>query len=229
MKNKKLIAALLAIFSVLIVDQWLKIYIKTSFYYGEKVAVLGDWFSLLFVENPGMAYGWEIPFLPGDVAKILLSSFRIVAVVIIAFYLRGLIKKQLPTGLIVSIALVFAGALGNILDSLFYGLMFSASSMHNVATWVPFGTGYTGVLTGDVVDMLSFDLFTVDLPFYGEFNFFAPIFNVADFAISLGVGIILVFHRKNFQKNFFNSKQGDENEVEEQKSQNPSEPVAVQD
>lgn len=223
MKNKKLIAALITIFSVLIIDQWLKIYIKTSFYYGQKMPVLGEWFSLLFVENPGMAYGWEIPFLPADVAKILLSLFRIVAVVIIAVYLRGLVKKQLPTGLIVSIALVFSGALGNILDSLFYGLVFSGSSMHSVATWVPFGTGYTGVLTGDVVDMLSFDLFTVDLPYYGEFNFFAPIFNVADFAISLGVGIILVFHRKNFQKNFFAAKEEEEKaEIEQLQDEAPA-------
>lgn len=207
LKNKKLIVALSTIFTVLVLDQWLKIWVKTTFHYNEELPIFGTWFSLLFVENPGMAFGWEIPFLPGDGAKILLSLFRVVAVVVIAIYLRGLIKKNLSTGLIVSIALVFAGALGNILDSMFYGLIFSGSSYHAPAIWVPFGEGYTGMLTGHVVDMLSFDLFTVELPIIGVFNFFAPIFNLADFAISLGVGIILVFHRKDFQKNFLNKEE----------------------
>ncbi len=205
MKNNKLVIAIVTILAVLVLDQWLKIYVKTSFYYNEEVPILGDWFSLLFVENPGMAFGWEIPFLGRDSAKIILSLFRVVAVVLIAFYLKGLIEKKLPTGLIVSIAMIFAGALGNILDSAFYGLIFSESTygFQSLATKVPFGEGYTGFLTGHVVDMLRFDFFTVDLPFYGNFNFFAPIFNLADFAISLGVGIILVFQRKNFQENFF--------------------------
>ena len=205
MKNNKLVVAIVTILTVLVLDQWLKIYVKTSFYYNEEVPILGDWFSLLFVENPGMAFGWEIPFLGRDSAKVILSLFRVVAVVLIAFYLRGLIQKKLPTGLIVSIAMIFAGALGNIIDSAFYGLIFTESTygFQSLATQVPFGEGYTGFLTGHVVDMLRFDFFTVDLPFYGNFNFFAPIFNLADFAISLGVGIILVFQRKTFQENFF--------------------------
>lgn len=207
MKNKKLGFALLTIFIVLLVDQWLKIYVKTNMHYNEKIPVLGDWFNLLFVENPGMAFGWEIPFLSKEAAKMILSLFRVVAVGVIAYYLWGLIKRQISTGLVVSIAMIFSGALGNIIDSAVYGLIFSESShsMSMVAEVVPIGEGYAGFLTGDVVDMLRFDLFTVDLPWYGRFNFFEPIFNVADFAISLGVGLILVFYRKDFQKNFFGS------------------------
>lgn len=194
-------------------DQWLKIYVKTNMYYNQEIPVLGDWFSLLFVENPGMAFGWQIPFLSENTAKVLLSLFRVVAVGLIGVYLVGLIKRGVSTGLVVSIALVFSGALGNILDSAFYGLMFSSSvGMHLTADFVPFGEGYTGFLTGHVVDMLKFDLFTVDLPFYGRFNFFAPIFNLADFAISLGVGIILVFHRKDFQTNFLANEEKNSNE-----------------
>lgn len=204
MKNKKLLLALLTVFLVLLFDQWLKIYVKTSMYYNEEIPIFGQWFSLLFVENRGMAFGWELPFLGKDSAKIVLSVFRVVAVGIIAFYLWGLIKRGVSNGLVVSISLIFSGALGNILDSAFYGLMFtkSTNSMHLLSEWVPFGQGYARFLTGHVVDMLRFDLFTVDLPFYGTFNFFAPIFNLADFAISVGVGIILFFYRKDFQNNF---------------------------
>lgn len=213
MKNRKLGIALLTILLVLFLDQWLKIYVKTNFHYNEERPILGTWFSLLFVENRGMAFGWELPFFGKDTAKILLSLFRVVAVAAIAYYLYQLVKKKVSSGLIVSIALIFSGAMGNILDSAFYGLIFtdSARAMGAVATTVPWGEGYASFLTGHVVDMLRFDLFTVDLPFYGSFNFFAPIFNLADFAISLGVGIILLFQRKSFQENFF-SKEGDQQE-----------------
>jgi signal peptidase II len=210
LKNNKALLAVLTIFLVLLFDQWLKIYVKTSMYYNEEIPVFGRWFSLLFVENKGMAFGWELPFLGEYTAKIVLSTFRIVAVVIIAFYLKGLIKKGISNGLIVSISLIFSGALGNILDSAFYGMIFSESShnMHSLAQFVPWGEGYMPFLTGHVVDMLRFDLFTVDLPFYGRFNFFAPIFNLADFAISLGVGLILFFYRKDFQENVLDKPEG---------------------
>lgn len=177
-------------------------------YYNQKIPVLGDWFSLLFVENKGMAFGWELPFFGEYTAKILLSSFRVVAVIMIAFYLKSLIEKGISNGLVISISLIFSGALGNILDSAFYGMLFTQSShdMHLLSKLVPWGEGYAPFLTGHVVDMLRFDLFTVDLPMYGRFNFFAPIFNLADFAISLGVGLILFFYRKDFQTNFLDKE-----------------------
>jgi signal peptidase II len=146
------------------------------------------------VENPGMAFGWEIPFLGPDGAKILLSLFRIVAVGVIVYYLVGLIKRKVSKGLIVSISLIFAGAFGNIIDSLFYGLIFSQSPHHSFsAEMVSFGDGYAGFLTGKVVDMFSL-------------SFFPPIFNLADVAISVGVGMIIVFQRNSFQTEFFNNK-----------------------
>lgn len=208
MNSKKLLYALLTVFLVLLVDQWLKIYVKTSFFYNESRPVFGDWFTLNFVENPGFAYGLEIPLLSKTGAKITLSVFRIVAVGVIGVYLFQLIKKGISTALIVCISLVFAGAIGNIVDSAVYGLIFSNSKgYHQIAELVPFGEGYAGFLLGDVVDMLHFDLFTVELPIYGTFRFFAPVFNVADFAISMGVGIILVFLRKEFQEQFFTKEE----------------------
>lgn len=199
--------AIATVLITLILDQWLKVHIKLNYEYGESVPVIGNWFNLHFVENPGMAFGWKFPFLGESGAKILLTSLRLVAVSAICYYLIGLITRKVSTGLIISISLIFAGAFGNIIDSLFYGLFFSKSDIFTVAEMVPFGTGYTGFMTGKVVDMLSFDLFTIELPVIGNFNFFAPIFNLADVAISLGVGLILVFQRKNFQKEFFNKKE----------------------
>jgi len=209
LKNNKYLLALATILIVLFLDQWLKVHVKTTMYYGQEIPVLGQWFSLSFVENPGMAFGWELPFLGKYTAKVVLSTFRIVAVVVIAIYLKGLIKKGISNGLVISIALVFSGALGNILDSVFYGMLFTESihDMHTISHLVPWGEGYAPFITADVVDMLSFDLFTVDLPFYGRFNFFAPVFNLADFSISLGVGLILAFYRKSFQANFFEKEQ----------------------
>ena len=214
MKNNKTFIAVFTIFLVLLLDQALKIYIKTNFYYNEEIFVFGHWFSLLFVENKGMAFGWQLPFFSEETAKVLLSLFRIVAGGVIGYYLWALIKRNISIGLIISISLIFAGALGNILDSIFYGLMFTESPKYAdiVAEIVPLGKGYTSILNGHVVDMLKFDLFTINLPWYGSFNFFAPIFNLADFAITVGVVIILLFQRKNFQAHFFANEK--ENEVE---------------
>lgn len=202
--NKKLIIAFTTIFLTLLFDQWIKVYIKLNFYYGESYALMGDWFDLHFVENPGMAFGWQIPFIGAEGAKILLSVFRIVAVGVIMYYLLGLVKRKVSTGLIVSISLIFSGAFGNIIDSLFYGLIFSKSPHHlsMAAETVPFGEGYSGFLTGKVVDMFSL-------------SFFPPIFNLADVAISVGVGMIIVFQRNSFQTEFFKKK----NEVKDDSSE----------
>lgn len=204
--KKRYTIAFLTIFLTLLFDQWIKVHIKLNFYYGESYELFGDWFQLHFVENPGMAFGWEIPFLGKEGAKILLSVFRIVAVGVIMYYLLGLIKRKVSTGLIVSIALIFAGAFGNIIDSLLYGLIFSDSPHHMslAAETVPFGDGYAGFLTGKVVDMFSL-------------SFFPPIFNLADVAISVGVGMIIVFQRSSFQNEFFSKK---EEEVEETTEEN---------
>lgn len=215
MNKKPLVFALLTVFLVLLADQVLKIYIKTHYYYNQETFIFGQWFSLLFVENKGMAFGWQLPFFSEDTAKLILSLFRIIAVGVIGYYLFSLIKKLAPTGLIISIALIFSGAIGNIIDSVFYGLIFTESPRYTdiVAEIVPFGKGYTSILNGHVVDMLKFDIFTVDLPWYGTFNFFAPIFNLADAAISVGVAIILLFQRKNFQNYFFTNEEKGESSV----------------
>ena len=161
-----------------------------------------DWFFIRFIENPGAAFGFE---LGGGYGKLILSLFRIVAVIALCWYLRHLIQKKAPTGVIVGFALVLAGALGNIIDSAFYGLIFSESTYTSVATLFPEGGGYAGFLHGLVVDMLYFPLFSGVYPSWipgigGEpFTFFSPIFNLADSYISVGVIYLLLFHRKYFK------------------------------
>lgn len=210
--RNRYIVATITILLTLFFDQMIKVWVKLNFYYGESFELIGDWFQLHFVENPGMAFGWEIPFLGDQGAKILLSIFRIIAVGVIFYYLIGLIRKKGSFGLIVSIALIFSGALGNIVDSLLYGLVFSDSPRHLsiTAETVPFGEGYANFLTGKVVDMFSL-------------SFFSPIFNLADVAISVGVGIIIVFQRGSFQTEFFNKSKApvsqSQEPSEEEKSQ----------
>jgi signal peptidase II len=173
-----------------------------------------DWFKIYFTENPGMAFGLE---LGGDYGKLALSLFRIVAVGFITYYLYILCKQKKSYGLVASIALIWAGAVGNILDSIFYGLIFS-SSTHNIATLTSFGEGYAGFLHGKVVDMLHFQLieghYPKWMPFVGGqgFKFFEPIFNIADTSISVGVGMVVVFYRSFFNEG---KKTGAENESEE--------------
>lgn len=192
----------IVVLAVLLIDQVLKIWVKTHMSLGEEIHVFGDWFIIHFTENPGMAFGMTFG---GDWGKLFLSLFRVAAVIGIAFWIRNLIRKKAHPGFIIAIAFIFAGALGNILDSMFYGLLFGNSDWH-VAEFLPTGGGYAGFLHGKVVDMLYFPIiegtFPDWFPFWGgeEFLFFRPVFNIADTSISVGVGLILIGQKKYFKK-----------------------------
>jgi len=187
---------------LLVLDQVLKIWIKTNMMLGEEFSVFGDWFLIHFIENNGMAFGME---LEGEWGKILLSLFRIVAVCGIGWYLYDICTKKAPIGLIMAISLIFAGAMGNIIDSAFYGMIFN-DSYYQVATFMPEAGGYSSFLHGKVVDMLYFPLlegrFPDWLPMWGgeHFVFFRPVFNVADSYITIGVAFILLFQRTYFMR-----------------------------
>ncbi len=195
----------LIIVGLLVVDQVVKIIIKCNMTLGQSIHVFGNWFQIYFIENPGAAFGMQ---LDGDYGKLMLSLFRIVAVVLIAWYVNHLYKKKAPTGVIVGMSLILAGAIGNIIDSAFYGLIFSESTYTTVATMFPDGGGYAGFLHGKVVDMLYFPLFTIhDLPGWlswlggadGDFTFFSPVFNFADSYITVAVIYMLCFQWKYFK------------------------------
>jgi signal peptidase II len=196
---KKSYLALFIVLFVLILDQALKIWVKTSFCYGEERALLGlSWAKLNFVENPGMAFGWKFG---GEYGKLALSLFRLVAIGFLGYYIIKLIKKDVSTGLVVSFSLILAGAIGNIIDSAFYGLIFTESSFHCVngpAKMFAAEGGYAGFLHGKVVDMLFFPLLKNA---NGEVFFFQPVFNIADSAITTGVISILLFQRNYFSSN----------------------------
>lgn len=192
---------LLLIAAILLADQALKMYIKTTMMLGESFSVAGDWFYISFVENNGMAFGFEFA---GVYGKYFLSIFRIIAVCFLMYYLIKLVKKgNVHKGVIYSLALIFAGAMGNIIDSVFYGVIFN-DSFNQVATLFPAEGGYAPLLQGRVVDMFYFPIiessFPSWFPFWGgeDFTFFSPVFNIADAAISLGIGILLIY-----QKHFF--------------------------
>jgi signal peptidase II len=194
---------ILIILLIIFADQALKFYIKLNYYYGEEHNVIGNWFKLHFVENEGMAWGWSFG---GAFGKIALTLFRLAAVIFGVFYIRKIIKRGEHRGFIFCAALIFAGALGNLIDSMFYGLVFNHSDMYaqNVAQAFPKGGGYATFLHGRVVDMLYFPIaqgtFPKWMPIWGGeyFEFFRPVFNIADASISIGVIAILLFQKKFF-------------------------------
>ena len=201
--------SILIIFCILLIDQFSKIYIKLHFpltLYSSDALMDWGWFKILFVENKGMAWGAKIsdfiPFISERVGKFILTSVRIMAVPLIFYWLNDSIKKRENKLLIISISLVLAGAIGNLIDSVFYGYLFTDSYL-NIATFNP-GNGYESLLYGHVVDMLQFPMVTWNwpswIPYIGgeSFTFFEPVFNMADTAISTGVGIMIVFNKRIF-------------------------------
>lgn len=194
---------LLVIFSILLVDQVLKIWIKLNMSMGQEYRMIGNWFIIHFTENNGMAFGFE---LGGEAGKLFLTLFRIVAVCGIGYGLVYLIKKKYHRGLILNISVILAGAIGNIIDSTFYGVLFSESTYYEPAKFLPEAGGYSSLFHGKVVDMFYFPIiegvFPSWLPLWGgeSFIFFNPVFNVADAAISVGVILILVFQRNYFKE-----------------------------
>ena len=192
---------MLIILAVLIIDQLIKVWIKTHMYWHESIRVT-DWFYIYFTENNGMAFGMEI------FGKLFLTVFRIVAVGFIGWFLYKCVKQGMKTGFIVCISLILTGALGNIIDSVCYGVLFSESTHSQLATFLPEGGGYAPLLYGKVVDMFYFPIIETNwpewMPFIGgnHFIFFSPIFNFADAAISCGIIAMLLFYGKYLNESY---------------------------
>lgn len=201
MEKKKTALFFCFTLAVLILDQLIKIAVKTHLYYGESIRIT-NWFYITFIENNGMAFGMQI------MPKAIQTIMRLVFSGFIVWYMIRLIKSKYKNGYIACISLILAGALGNVLDSIFYGVIFSRSSYTDIATFVPIGEGYAEWLYGKVVDMFYFPLFEFDwpqfLPLIGgdHFLFFAPVFNLADAAISCGTIALLIFYSKSFTQSF---------------------------
>ncbi len=209
--------AILVVIAVLLIDQMIKIWVKTSMTLHESIHVT-DWFYITFIENNGMAFGMQLG------SKIILSLFRVIAISALGYYIWLEVKRQAKTGYIVCLSLVLAGAAGNLIDCMFYGLMFNASSPYYLSYFVPFGTGYAPFLMGKVVDMFYFPLIETEwpqwMPFVGgdHFVFFSPVFNFADSCISVSVVWILLFYRQEISRMSFSrviDKPKDQAEQEE--------------
>lgn len=198
-KTKYRLSILLFI-AILVIDQVIKVNVKTGMYLGERIEIT-SWFSLVFVENNGMAFGWE---LMGG--KLFLTLFRIGAVGVIGWFIAREIRRRQSTGYIICLTLIAAGAAGNIIDCLFYGLIFNTPPYPQVAALQPWGMGYGDFLYGKVVDMFYFPLIEWDMPawmpFYGGQHcvFFSPIFNFADAAISCGIIALLLFYHQQMSQ-----------------------------
>jgi signal peptidase II len=198
MKKRYLV---LFILLLLLIDQIVKIVVKTHMTLDQHIAVFGEWFYIRFIENPGAAYGFQFG---GSYGKLFLSLFRIAAVGFLVWFLSSLIRRRAPKGVLIGFALIIAGATGNILDSAYYGLIFDESGFSTLATLFPEGGGYASFLHGKVVDMLYFPIIRSAWPEWipgiggRSFEFFSPVFNLADTYISVGVLYLLLFQRKFF-------------------------------
>ena len=222
MKKKSVIVTSLIVI-IIVLDQVLKFWVKTNMYLGEEINLIGSWFKLQFTENEGMAFG--LVFFGGFWGKFILSLFRVVASVGIGWIIYKMIKKDISWGLLIATALVFTGAVGNIVDCVFYGKIFSASQyMGQAATFMPEAGGYAPFLQGKVVDMLQVDLFTINFPdwfpFWGNssFNFFPAIFNVADSSITIGLFTMVLFYYKSltaFVASFESAKKNTNSQLNE--------------
>ena len=191
--------ATLIVVAILLIDQAIKIWVKTSMCLHESIHVT-DWFYITFIENMGMAFGMQLG------SKVVLSLFRVIAITLLGYYTCLEIRRQAKSGYIVCLAMIFAGAVGNLIDCLFYGLIFNESSPYYVSYFVPFGSGYAPFLMGKVVDMFYFPLIETEwplwMPFVGgeHFVFFSPVFNFADASISVSVVVLLLFYREEISK-----------------------------
>ena len=214
MRIKKLLLSkyFLIVFGIILADQILKVYIKLNYsltFYGDSAILDYGWFRLLFIENRGMAWGAKlndfIPFIDDKFAKLFLTLFRIIAIGFIFYWLKKSIKEGSNSILKISLALILAGATGNVIDSVFYGYLFT-ESYFEVATLSP-GNGYESLFFGNVVDMFQFPLFTWTWPDWipsiggNDFTFFEPVFNIADSSISIGIFLMIIFNNKIFSKN----------------------------
>ena len=203
--TKRGVLVILIVVGILFVDQLIKIWVKTNMTLHEQIEIL-SWFKIVFIENNGMAYGMEIG------SKLVLSLFRVIAISALAYYMVGLVKRQSRWGYLVCLSMILAGAVGNLLDSMFYGLVFNASSEFYTSYFVPFGSGYAPFLMGKVVDMFYFPLIVTTWPEWvpvvggNPYVFFSPVFNFADASISVGVVLLLLFYRQEISEISFKKK-----------------------